>query len=45
MLIINIINNDKVIIEASLIATKDFHDKSDKVSNKRVINISAVTTT
>ena len=28
-------NKVEIIVEASLIATKDFHDESDKVSEKR----------
>ena len=31
MLNIDIINKDKVIIEASLIAIKDFHDENNKL--------------
>ena len=34
MLNIDIINEVEVIIEASLIAAKGFHDKSGEVSNK-----------
>ena len=36
---IDIINKVEVIIEVSLIAIEDFHDKSDKISDKRVINV------
>ena len=39
MLNIDIVNKVEVIIEASLIATKDFHDKSGEVSDERVINV------
>ena len=35
MLNIDIVNKVEVIIEASLIATKDFHDESGEVSKKR----------
>ena len=35
---LNEVKKIEVIIEVSLIAIEDFHDKSDKVSNKRVIN-------
>ena len=36
---LNEVNKEEVIVKASLITTKDFYDKSDKVSNKRVINV------
>ena len=42
---LNKVNKEEVIVEVSLIAIKDFYDKSDKVSNERIINVSAVTTT
>ena len=38
MLNIDIINKVEVIIEVSLIVIKDFHDDSDKVSEKRTSN-------
>ena len=31
MLDVDIVNKERVIIEASLIAAKDFHDESDKL--------------
>ena len=39
MLNIDIINKVEVIIEASLIAIKGFHDESDEINNERVINV------
>ena len=38
MLDIDIVDEVEVIVEASLIAAKDFHDESDKVSEKRISN-------
>ena len=38
MLEVNIIDKVEVIIEVRLIAIEDFHDKSDKVSDKRISN-------
>ena len=32
-------NKKEVIVEVSLIAIKDFHDKSDKIRDERVINV------
>ena len=32
---LNKVNKKEVIVEASLIATKGFHDKSDEISKKR----------
>ena len=39
MLDIDVINKVEVIIEVSLITTKDFYDKSGEASDERVINI------
>ena len=36
---LNKVNKEEVIIEASLITTKDFYDKSGEVSDERVINV------
>ena len=38
MLDVDIVNKVEVIIEANLIATEDFRNKSDKVSKKRTNN-------
>ena len=36
---LNKVDEEEVIVEASLITTKDFHDESGKVSDERVINV------
>ena len=38
MLNVDIVNKVEVIVEASLIIIEDFHDESDKVSEKEISN-------